>query len=262
MLGPGWDAFYGGLMRTDEDAAARGMKSRVDLSGIGNTASTEIGGSMPSPLRSLRGRAAPPPPDDSFDPTDYQMGRAELDRTLHDNLNRQVTQHAQETALARHADPSLRAQDADREQADEDTRTAASFRRMEPTRALAHREQRMTAEDMLQFNPAVIQSRYKLEGTTDTNDTKERVAETQGNSRVGASALTALSRAAGTQTFGDPNTEKRVGDAIGAIQPNVPNHAAALKQLPPEWDYNLVVEKFNGNAKAADEWLALHGYRR
>lgn len=261
-INPGWDAFFGGLMRQDEDAAAHGKRSVVDLTGIGTELSSGVG--MPSAMSSLQRRAQP-----DFDPTEYQMGRANLERTLQDNQSRKVAQHAQENQVLRAQDEGIQTYEEQlareklaEDQRAKDAREAESFRQLEPTRALELREKVGAARETLPYNPNVAAAREANLARFDANDAKRDVATTAAGAREGSAAINSLARAAGAITTGDPVAEKRVGDAIGAIQPNVPAGRAGLKPLPPEWDYALVVDKFGGNAKAADDWLALYGYRR
>lgn len=254
IAAPEWDAFWGSLEANRDDAHAAGRGFRAVM---------PSGGAGMGPMASLR-RAA----GNDFDATEYQMGRAALDRTLNDNFARKWQQRGALSDADRARDPMARdfednrqREQAEKDAATKDRITADSFDRLEGTRRMDQREKRMAAEEMLPYNAAVIQSRLKAEGVFDTNDARRDAATASAQARTGAAAMNSLARAAGTQTFGDPTMETRVTGAIDAIKPNVPG-GDGLRQLPPEWDFNLVLEKFGGNEKQAEEWLRLSGYRR
>lgn len=252
VLTHGFDALYGAGMRQAEAG------NRLSTRGIGQESSA-----MPSAMRSLRKAAEP-----EFDATGYQMDRAELDRTLNDNFARKWSQRDALADADRARDPMMQDYEAQRarergakDAEAKDTIAGDSFARMEPTRNLARRETRMQAEEMLPYNTKVLEAEQRGESARVAANARVQAAEASAQGRVGSSAMGALARAAGTQSFGDAGVEGRVNDAIGAIRPNVPS-GDGLKPLPDEWDFTLILDKFNGNEKQADEWLRLNGYRR
>lgn len=228
--------------------------------------------SFGSPIDALR-RASGPAPAPShggdLDATGYQLGRASLERALNDNL---FAKSAQQTAMNdadRARDPGLQSfDDARRHErmagdvAAADRTAIDHFAGTESLRRAEQREKEQNAAGMLAYNPAVLQSEYKREGVLDTNDARRDVATSAAGARTGSSAMSSLARMAGTQTFGDPAADSRIKSATDLITPNVPGAANGLKQLPPEWDFNVLVEKFGGDAAQADEWLRHNGYRR
>ena len=250
------------LRTVNEDAELADLENRFSGGegirvGAGGTNNSTIGG--PSPARSLARASGGGVEDDA---TNYQLGRAALDRTLNDNFAAKWAQRGALGDADRARDPNLREHDAARGQEAADTRAIDSFRRMEPTRALHRRETRQGAEEMLPYDARVIQAQVRNSGVIDTNDARRDVAQTNAGARTGAAAINSLARTATAQTFGDPAADQRVAGATSAILPNVPGQANGLKPLPPEWDFNVLIEKFGGDPKAAEAWLNQNGYRR
>jgi hypothetical protein len=226
----------------------------------------------PSPVSSLRrtGTASPggAPAGGGgagYDPvTAYQAQRAEYEQSQSDRQDANIARaRANDPGIQLYEDQRRRQRAAGDVEA-ADTIATDSFARQEPVRRMQNYEAEQQAKRMLPYNPAVIQSDYKREGVLDTNDARRDAATSAAGARTGAAAINSLARVAGTQTLGDPAAETRVGGAIEAIRPNVPGQAndAGLKPLPPEWDFNRVLEKFGGDEKKATEWLRANGYRR
>ncbi len=260
-VSPGWDALFGGLRRTDETARARGMTSRVDLTGIG---------APPMPAASsLRRLSGVEPAEGDFDATDYQLKRAALDRTLNDNHYAKFSQQGALNDADRARDPNMLAFDQknalDRKSsalAAGDNMEIDHFGRTESLRRAQHRENVQQASDLAPLAPSVMAANVRNEGVADTNDAKTLIARIAADGKIGGSALQALARAAGVQSFGDPVIEKRAGEATAAILPNVPGQPPpATKVLAPE-EYQAVVEHFGGDEQQALALMRQLGYRR
>jgi hypothetical protein len=255
-LGPKWGSFFDSL-----------QGQRVNVSSFGNAtmpATTSRRGGA-APISSLRAADRGANYDDpaAFDATDYQRKRAAYLRELDDDdWNRIDRMRANDPGIQLYDEQRVREKAAKDAEAT-DTMAADSFARMEPTRRMADWENEGRARRMLPYNPAVIQSEYKREGVLDTNDARRDAATSAATGRTGAAAINSLQRAAGTQTFGDPAAEARVGGAIEAIRPNVPGQTAATGAKPfPDEAWPDLLQRFGGDARAADAWLRQHGYAR